>query len=118
MSRLPTATAPGIPPVSCCAVDSGPIALEPTPDDLTLAAMAKALGHPTRLRIIRLLLERTTCVTGEMVAELPLAQSTVSEHLRVLRAAGLIQGEIEGQRTSYCISPLGLAQLKAGISSL
>jgi len=57
-------------------------------------------------------------MTSEMVAELPLAQSTISEHLRVLREAGLIQGEIEGPRTSYCVSASGLATLRAGIDSL
>ena len=68
----------------------------PGVDDDRLAGMAKALGHPARLRIIRLLAERQACVTGDLVAELPLAQSTISEHLRILREAGLIQGEIEG----------------------
>lgn len=93
-------------------------ALVPAPDDDTLAAMAKALGHPARIKILRLLAHRDTCVTGDVVAELPLAQSTVSEHLRVLREAGLVEGEIEGPRTRYCISGDGLAALKAGVSSL
>ncbi|MDA8312873.1 MAG: metalloregulator ArsR/SmtB family transcription factor [Actinomycetota bacterium] len=87
-------------------------------DDDTLAAMAKALGHPARLRIMRLLTERHACVTGDLVAELPLAQSTISEHLRILREAGLIQGEIEGPRTSYCVNRGGLAALQEAISSL
>ena len=55
------------------------------PDDETLAAMAKAIGHPARVAILRLLAHRDTCATGDVVAELPLAQSTVSEHLRILR---------------------------------
>ncbi len=87
-------------------------------DDEQLAAMAKAMGHPVRVRILRLLAERRTCVTGDLVAELPLAQSTVSEHLRVLRDAGLIQGEIEGPRTSYCLDLAGLAAFKAAAGSL
>ncbi len=87
-------------------------------DDERLAAMAKALGHPVRLRILRLLAERRACVTGDLVAELPLAQSTVSEHLRILRDAGLIQGEIEGPRTSYCLNVAGLAAFKAAAGSL
>ena len=62
--------------------------------------------------------ERTTCVTGDVVLELGLAQSTVSEHLRILREAGLIQGEIEGPRTRYCVNATGLAALKAGIVAL
>jgi ArsR family transcriptional regulator len=88
------------------------------PDDDTLAAMAKALGHPARIVILRLLARRETCATGDVVAELPLAQSTVSEHLRILREAGLIQGEIEGPRTRYCVNPSGLAALRAGVAAL
>jgi ArsR family transcriptional regulator len=88
------------------------------PDDETLATMAKAIAHPARLAILRLLTDRDTCMTGDVVAELPLAQSTVSEHLRILREAGLIQGEIEGPRTRYCTNATGLAVLKAGIAAL
>jgi ArsR family transcriptional regulator, arsenate/arsenite/antimonite-responsive transcriptional repressor len=90
----------------------------PVPDDETLAAMAKALGHPARVKILRVLVARQACVTGDVVAQLTLAQSTVSEHLRILREAGLIQGEIEGPRTRYCVSPTGLAALKAGVAAL
>jgi len=88
------------------------------PDDESLAAMAKAIGHPARLAILRLLAHRDTCATGDVVAELPLAQSTVSEHLRILRDAGLVQGEFEGPRTRYCVNPVGLAALRAGIAAL
>jgi len=88
------------------------------PDDDTIAAMAKALGHPARVRIVRLLAARDTCVTGDLVAEFPLAQSTVSGHLRILREAGLVQTTIDGPRTRYCVSAAGLAALKAGIASL
>lgn len=88
------------------------------PDDETLATMAKAIGHPARVAILRLLAYRDTCATGDVVAELPLAQSTVSEHLRILREAGLIQGEFEGPRTRYCVNPTGLAALRAGIAAL
>ena len=87
-------------------------------DDEQIAAMTKALGHPVRLRIVRLLSERHTCVTGDLAAEFPLAQSTVSEHLRVLRDAGLVQGEIEGVRTSYCVDVAALAALKAALGAL
>ncbi len=88
------------------------------PDDETLAAMAKAIAHPARLAILQLLAHRETCVTGDVVAELPLAQSTVSEHLRILREAGLIRGEIEGPRTRYCVDATGLATLKAGVDAI
>jgi ArsR family transcriptional regulator, arsenate/arsenite/antimonite-responsive transcriptional repressor len=88
------------------------------PDDETLAAMAKALGHAARVKILRVLDARQACITGDVVAELTLAQSTVSEHLRILREAGLIQSEIHGPRTRYCINAAGLAALKAGIAAL
>jgi ArsR family transcriptional regulator len=88
------------------------------PDDDTLAAMAKALAHPARVKILRVLDARQACVTGDVVAEIGLAQSTISEHLRILREAGLIQGEIEGPRTRYCVSSTGLASLRAGIAAL
>jgi ArsR family transcriptional regulator len=108
-------------PAGCCVVPedvpAGEAAGEVV-DDETLAAMAKALGHPVRVRILRLLAARRACMTGELVAELPLAQSTISEHLRILREAGLVQGEIEGPRTSYCVSRSGLAALRRAVSSL
>ena len=99
-----------VPPDSTDSVD--------VPDDDILAAMAKAVAHPARLAILRLLTHREACVTGDVVAELPLAQSTVSEHLRILREAGLIQGEIEGPRTRYCVDAAGLAALRAGLAAL
>ena len=69
-----------------------------------LALLAKALGHPARVHILRLLLSRDACYCGQLVDELPLAQATVSQHLKVLKDAGLIVGEIEGLRTCYCAS--------------
>lgn len=69
--------------------------------DRELALLAKALGHPARVHILRLLLSRDACNCGELVAELPLAQATVSQHLRVLKEAGLIVGTIDGLRTCY-----------------
>ena len=106
----------------CCAPEDRPVVADSSSldevDDETLAAMAKALGHPTRVKILRLLAERQACVTGDLVAELPLAQSTISEHLRILRQAGLIQGEIEGPRTSYCVDRAGLAAMQQAVTSL
>ena len=72
--------------------------------DHEFALLAKALGHPARVHILRLLLARDACCCGELVDELPLAQATVSQHLKVLKNAGLIVGEIEGPRSSYCAS--------------
>jgi ArsR family transcriptional regulator, arsenate/arsenite/antimonite-responsive transcriptional repressor len=79
--------------------------------ELDLALLAKALGHPARVRILQLLLSKDACCCGELVDELPLAQATVSQHLKVLKEAGLVVGEIEGPRVSYCASRERLAAL-------
>ncbi len=76
-----------------------------------VAVLAKALGHPARVRIMRLLLARDACYCGQLVDELSLAQATVSQHLKVLRDAGLIAGEIEGPRICYWASRERLAEL-------
>src|SRR6187455_243110 len=68
-----------------------------------IATYAKALGHPARVAIVELLLKRQACVCGDIVDELPLSQSTVSQHLKELKNAGLIKGEIEGVKVCYCI---------------
>ena len=81
--------------------------------DQELASLTKAVGHPARVAILRLLTHRESCVCGDIVDELPLAQSTVSQHLKVLKEAGLIKGEIDGPRVCYCIEPAGLRRLKA-----
>ncbi len=72
--------------------------------DITLAKYAKALAHPARLSILQLLISKQTCICGDIVDELPLSQSTVSQHLKELKDAGLIKGEIEGARVCYCIN--------------
>ena len=68
-----------------------------------IATLAKALGHPARIAIIEYLLKVDTCICGDIVNELPLAQPTVSQHLKELKNAGLIKGEIEGNSICYCI---------------
>jgi ArsR family transcriptional regulator, arsenate/arsenite/antimonite-responsive transcriptional repressor len=83
-----------------------------------VAALAKALGHPVRVRIMRLLLARDSCCCGQIVDELPLAQATVSQHLKVLKDAGLITGEIEGLRVCYCASRDRLRELTAMLGGL
>lgn len=83
-----------------------------------LAALAKALGHPARVRILGLLAGRDVCICGDIVGELPLAQSTVSQHLKVLKDAGLIRGEIDGPRTCYCVEPRTVTRLKALVAAL
>ncbi len=69
-----------------------------------MAKFAKALGHPTRLEILRLLSTQSCCFTGDLVEVLPIAQSTVSQHLKELKNAGLIQGEIDAPKIKYCIN--------------
>jgi ArsR family transcriptional regulator, arsenate/arsenite/antimonite-responsive transcriptional repressor len=80
--------------------------------------LAKALGHPVRVQILRLLIQRTSCVCGDIVDELPLAQSTVSQHLKVLKDAGLIRGEVDGPRVCYCIEPRTLRRFRALVGGL
>jgi DNA-binding transcriptional ArsR family regulator len=77
--------------------------LEFSPKENRLAKYTKALGHPARVAILKLLASRQTCICGDIVDELPLSQSTVSQHLKELKEAGLIKGEIEGARVCYCI---------------
>lgn len=101
-----------------CCDDREPCRL---PDDKTaeqLAALAWAIAHPARVRILRLLISRSACVCGEIVDEMPLAQSTVSQHLKILRESGLIEGEVDGPKVCYCINPENLAALKALVASL
>jgi DNA-binding transcriptional ArsR family regulator len=86
-----------------------------TRDEERLVQMLKALGNPIRFRIMRTLAERKTCITQEIVDTTPLAQSTVSQHLKVLREAGLIDGETEGPATCYCLSESGVRWLKEQI---
>ena len=76
-----------------------------------LAAIAKALGHPARIQIIKLLLEKQSCIGCDFVDDVGLAQSTVSEHLRILKAAGIVTGEIERPRICYSLNPESLLPL-------
>ncbi len=80
--------------------------------ELRLAKMLKALGNPIRFEIMEMLAARQTCMTYEIVQSTPLAQSTVSQHLKVLREAGLVRGEVEGPATCYCLDPDGVRWLK------
>ena len=87
-----------------------------TDSDNELANLAKALAHPARVAILKELARRNVCVCGEIVDVLPLAQSTVSQHLKELKAAGLISGTVEGVKSCYCINWEALARLKALLS--
>lgn len=86
--------------------------------DATMAAMAKALGHPARLRILRLLARTPGCIGGDIVDAVGLAQSTVSEHLRILRDAGVIKGRIDPPRVCYSLAPGALTSLSGLIAEL
>ncbi len=86
--------------------------------DSHLAGLAGALAHPARLRILRLLLATPGCIGGDIVDAVGLAQSTVSEHLRILKAAGVIIGEIAGPRTCYALNPTTLEPLADFIGAL
>lgn len=97
---------------------SAPVKLKASATDEELAALAWAVAHPARVRILRLLIARGECVCGELVDAMPLAQSTVSQHLKILKDAGLIQGEIDGPRVCYCVNAAGLARLKELVAAV
>jgi ArsR family transcriptional regulator len=86
--------------------------------DAELAVFAKAIAHPVRVRILRMLAQREARMCSHIVDELPLAQSTVSEHLRILRSAGLVQATDDGPRVGYCIVPSALQRLKALLDAI
>lgn len=98
--------------------DSTPVKLKADPTAEEFAKLAWAIAHPARVQIVRLLIGREACVCGEIVDCLPLAQSTVSQHLKILKDAGLIQGEVDGPKVCYCINPKQLERLKALVASL
>ncbi len=77
-----------------------------------MATLTKALGHPARIAIIEFLIKVDTCICGDIVNELPLAQPTVSQHLKELKHAGLIKGEVEGNAVCYCIDGKAISKLQ------
>ena len=102
----------------CCAEDTTALNANPRPiegpgADEELALLAKAIGHPARVRILRILSQKEAKVCSQIVGELPLAQSTVSEHLRILKDAGLVRSREDGPRVGYCINYETLRRLKA-----
>ena len=100
----------------CCDAEAITLVQDAVAEEL--AELAWAIAHPARVKIVRLLLRRKTCVCGEIVAELPLAQSTVSQHLKILKESGLVEGEIDGPKICYGINQLKLELLKSLISNL
>jgi ArsR family transcriptional regulator, arsenate/arsenite/antimonite-responsive transcriptional repressor len=98
--------------------DSTPVKLKADARADELAKLAWAIAHPARVQIVQFLIGRDACMCGEIVSQLPLAQSTVSQHLKILKDSGLIQGEVDGPKVCYCINPKRLEQLKALIAAL
>ncbi|HVZ56217.1 MAG TPA: metalloregulator ArsR/SmtB family transcription factor [Chitinophagaceae bacterium] len=89
-----------------------------TPKEQELAEFAKALSHPARIAILKVLAQRNQCICGEIVEVLPLAQSTVSQHLKELREAGLVKGETDGPRSCYCINWKAFRQFSQDFNAL
>lgn len=97
---------------SCCTLD-----IDGT-EQKRLVAMFKALGNPIRFEILKFLVTHPTCITGDIVEHLPLAQATVSQHLKVLRDAGWITGTIQGPATSYCLDDKNIAWFKSKVGEI
>ena len=83
-----------------------------------LADIAKALSHPARIRILKILNDMSTCMVGSLVDKLPLAQATVSQHLKELKRVGLVQGEIDGPKICYCVNNKSLLKAKNALDNL
>jgi DNA-binding transcriptional ArsR family regulator len=86
--------------------------------DIWLADVAKALSHPARIKILKILNEIDSCMVGNIVDQLPLAQATVSQHLKELKRVGLIQGEIDGPKICYCVDNKVLLRAKTALDRL
>ena len=89
-----------------------------TKTDTWLADIAKALSHPARIRILKILTEMNVCMCGDIVELLPLSQSTVSQHLKELKRVGLIQGDIDGPKVCYCVNNQTLQKAKKELDKL
>jgi ArsR family transcriptional regulator len=101
----------------CCDEPVTPFEANPA-DDERLATYCKALAHPHRVHILRFLIAQRACFAGEIALQLPIAPSTVSQHLALLREAGLIQGEVDGPRRCYCVAPEALSALQRLVQAL
>jgi ArsR family transcriptional regulator, arsenate/arsenite/antimonite-responsive transcriptional repressor len=86
--------------------------------DDELAKLAWAVAHPARVRLLRILIAHNACMCGELVDHMELAQSTVSQHLKILKESGLIQGEVDGPKVCYCVNPASLSRLKKMVATL
>jgi ArsR family transcriptional regulator len=101
---------------TCCG-PSEPFAAQADAEE-QLATFCKALGHPHRVHILRFLASQQACFAGEIANQLPVAASTVSQHLSLLKDSGLIRGEVDGPRRNYCIDPNALDLLKRLVAAL
>lgn len=99
-------------PAACCTLDIDGEEQE------KLISMFKALGNPIRFEIIKFLVTHPGCITGDIVAYLPIAQATVSQHLKVLRTTGFIKGTVEGTATSYCLDEDNIAWFRAKVGDI
>ena len=89
-----------------------------TTEDVWLADIAKALSHPARIQILKILTDMNVCMCGDIVEKLPLAQATVSQHLKELKRVGLIDGEIDGPKVCYCVNQKALDKAKKSLDKL
>ena len=89
-----------------------------TTEDVWLADIAKALSHPARIQILKILTDMNVCMCGDIVEKLPLAQATVSQHLKELKRVGLIDGEIDGPKVCYCVNQKTLDKAKKSLDKL
>ena len=89
-----------------------------THEDIWLADVAKSLSHPARIKILKMLNEMNSCMVGSLVDKLPLAQATVSQHLKELKRVGLIDGEIDGPKICYCVNTKALVKAKKELDKL
>ena len=105
---------------TCCppAEPTPPVPTDEAEANARLARLARALAHAARVAILRMLVRQEGCIVGDIVDELPLAQSTVSQHLKQLKEAGLIRGEVDGPRVCYCVEPGAVALFKALVQAL
>lgn len=120
-TRRTAATAPdtSIAPDTCCPpATPQDLAEQPRPEDEELALIAKALGHPVRILILRNLLRIGTCYFGRLADLLPVAASTASQHLTILKDAGLVKGEVDGPRPCYCVDLAKLGRLRQLLDGL
>ncbi len=89
-----------------------------THEEIWLADVAKSLSHPARIKILKMLNEMNSCMVGGLVEKLPLAQATVSQHLKELKRVGLIDGEIDGPKVCYCVNAKALSKAKSALDKM